>query len=189
MGQRMKDEPHIYGDDCLLAFPEDKTPKYLYARFSKIVQCPDLPPGKAFIPPNDKTFKLTQDESVPCKWVYERSPWYVRLDVFSGPVRAVLYIRNMLSGTCFFSADEAGKLEEGTIYNSDCFMCTPLIWGTGGIATVTWTQEATDLLKAINLERADDLFMELRPLADGNKVYKFCKLKDATNIAIEFEPD
>ncbi|GAH76571.1 unnamed protein product, partial [marine sediment metagenome] len=33
-----------------------------------------------------------------------------------------------------------------------------------------------------------DLFMELRPLPDGKLVYKFCRLRDATNIKILFEP-
>lgn len=37
------------------------------------------------------------------------------------------------------------------------------------------------------MEIANDLFMEMRPLEDGNRVYKFCKLEDATNIAILYD--
>lgn len=188
MGQRMADKPIVYGDDCLAAFDAGKTPKYLYARFSQIVQCPDLPPGPNFIPPNDRVFKLTQDEGVPCRWAYESSPWYVEFDVYSGPVRTVLYIRNMLSGTWYFSANETGPPDEGIVYNNTYFTCTTLVWGTGGIATVTWTPQATDLLASLNMAKANDLFMELFPRDDGKLVYKFCRLQDATNVKILFEP-
>ncbi len=184
----MKDEPIEYGNDCLLGFDPDKTPKYLYARFSKIVQCPDLPPGPNFIPPNDRAFKLTQDAGVPCRWAYESSPWYVEFDVYSGPVRTVLYIRNMLSGTWYFSANESGPPDEDIVYESTYFTCTTLVWGIGGIAVVSWTPQATDILKLINMEKARDLFMEMRPRDDGKLVYKFCQLQDATNISILFEP-
>ncbi|GAI15960.1 unnamed protein product [marine sediment metagenome] len=60
MGQRMRDEPIVYGDDCAAGWPPDKTPKYVYARFALIEKCPD----PNLIPPNDRTFKLTQEELI-----------------------------------------------------------------------------------------------------------------------------
>lgn len=188
MGQPMPKVEIEYGVDCLAGWDAGKTPKYLYARFSKIVQCPDLPAGKAYIPPNDHAFTLTQVEDVPCRWVYERSPWYVQFTVSPDPAEATFYIRNMLSGTWYFSARPSCPPGEGEVYHSTYFTCTTYVWGIEGIGVVTWTPQATELLKSINMEKAADLFMELFPLPDGKLVYKFCRLQDATNISILFEP-
>lgn len=189
MGQRMSDVPHIYGDDCLIGFPEDETPKYLYVRFSEIVNCPGGPPGGFPIPPNDRLFKLTQNPLQPCQWIYSSPEWYIQLLIAAGPLRIFLWLDALETGTRVFYTEEEGALDEGTVYNNEMTECIEFVSGIGGIAAVTWTQEATNLLKSLNIKRADDLFMEMRPLVDGNKVYKFCRLRDATNIAIEFEPD
>ncbi len=185
----MSDVPHVYGDDCLLGFPAGKTPKYVYARFLEIIKCPDIPPIFYEQPPNDRVFKLTQDLVSPCHWGYHIPPWGIDFQIHPAPTGTFLALFQYPPPGAFFYDSYVGPADEGYVFTNDLLECIPWNGGTGGIATVTWTQEATNLLKLINMQRADDLFMEMRPLVDGNKVYKFCKLKDATNIAIEFEPD
>lgn len=185
MGQRMPPVPHIYGDDCYYGFPEGKTPKYVYARFSNIVKCP----MGELSPPNDRMFKLTQTDRNPCLWEYYTPPWHATFGYKRPPDQSFLFLYGPPKLWIYFMAREYIKPDEGTVYNSLNVLCEVEILGIGGIATVTWIHEATALLEAINMRRADDLFMEMRPLVDGNKVYKFCRLKDATNIKIEFEPN
>ncbi|GAI71523.1 unnamed protein product, partial [marine sediment metagenome] len=77
----MPDIPHEYGDDCLLKFEPGETPKYLYARFSKLETCP--PPAPTA--PNDRVFKLTQDPELPCCWEYFSDEWYVSFEYLQDP--------------------------------------------------------------------------------------------------------
>jgi len=185
----MSDEPHIYGDDCLRGWEEGKTPKYLYVRFSKIVRCNDDPAPDWLIPPNDRMFKLTQSDRWSCLWEITTNGWHILFDLQFDPPNAILWLEHVPDGLVYFYDVVGTPIDEGFVYtnrNPGCVFFGPT---EGGIATVTWTQEATDLLEALNIQRADDLFMEMRPLVDGNKVYKFCRLRDATNISIEFEPD
>lgn len=189
MGHRMSDVPHIYEDECPQWPAPSETPKYVYARFSNIIKCPDPFPGRFRYPPNDHEFKLTQHAVSPCLWTYLGEVWYIEFAIFDDPLRAYLILGDWTVWDTYFQATEEGAVDEGTVYNN---VLTDCLFGRAahhGIATVTWTQEATNLLESINMQRADDLFMEMRPLVDGNKVYKFCRKKDATNISIEFEPD
>lgn len=184
----MKDEPIVYGDDCLLGWAEGETPKYVYARFSQIVKCPGDPPGLTVTPPNDRVFKLTQDSVNPCLWVFENGPWVVTFRIVAGPVRTWLNIENLDDGWFYFDATPEMSPEEGFVYHNEQTDCDG-DWGAkDGFGVVTWTPQATDLLEAINLIKGNDLFMELRPLINGRLVYKFCRLEDATNIKILFEP-
>ncbi len=184
----MPDVPHIYGDDCLIGFPEGETPKYMYVRFSMLVKCPDPPDQPFTTPPNDRMFKLTQDLVKPCEWRYEGTGWIVGFWYVTPGPDFIVFLEHVPDYRFYFWGRIAPPVDEGEVYNNELVGCAPLQGATGGIAAVTWTQEATNLLKSINMQRADDLFMEMRPLVDGNKVYKFCRLQDATNIAIEFEP-
>lgn len=188
MGQRMRDEPHVYGDNCLLGFPAGKTPKYVYVRFSKIVKCPDPPWRSYFTPPNDRVFKLTQIEDDACFWHYQEDKWIIWFRLMAPPAASFMYLIDTHDNSAYFQDAIDFPLQEGTVYHNEITACTPFTGAAGGFAAVTWTQEATNLLESINMQRANDLFMEMRPLCDGNKIYKFCRLKDATNIAIEFEP-
>lgn len=185
----MKKEEHPVGDGCSLWPVPAETPKYVFARFSMMIRCPDWPwPGPS-TPPNDHCFRLTQDDVQPCLWKFRRAPWAVNFQVVPFPTRCWLWIDNIVDGARYFASFVETIPDEGFLYNNEMLICAPGEGAQFGIGTVTWTQEATDLLASLNIERADDLFMELRPLVDGNKVYKFCRLRDATNIAIEFEPD
>ena len=189
MGHRMKDEPHIWGPDCAIGFPADETPMYIYVRFSGIIKCPDQPPVFFETPPNDRTFKLTQDEILACVWNVTTGGWRVIFEMQFDPPNAHLNLLHLPSGQVFFLDTTDTPVDEGTVYNNNQRDCDFFKSAHGGIATVTWTQEATNLMAAINMQRGNDVFMELHPLVDGNKIYKFCRLKDATNIKIELEPD
>lgn len=189
MGHRMKDEPHVYGNDCLIGFPGGETPMYIWVRFSSIVVCDYWPPETYGTPPNGRVFKLTQDATYACLWEYAGAEWHVILDLQFDPPNANLWLEYVPDGWPYFLDTVDTPLDEGTVYNNHLDNCAGPTGAITGIATVTWTQEATNLLEALNMQRAYDLFMELHPLIDGNKVYKFCRLGDATNIAIEFEPD
>lgn len=184
----MDDEPIEYGDDCLLGFDPGKTPKYLYVRFSLVVKCPDVGPNPFEMPPNDRVFKLTQHVTNPCDWVYLTTPWRVFFTVVPEPVRNWLLLADTPLGRWYFFDSVDGVPDEGHVFHNWATVCDPGVPSIEGIAIVTWTKQATDILESINMEKAQDLFMEMRPLDDGKLVYKFCRLKDATNIAILFEP-
>ncbi len=187
MGQRMPDKPIDYGDDCLLAFDPDKTPLNVYARFNLMEQCPlELPPFHP-IPPNDRVFKLTQLEDVPCGWKVNSGDWEVTFEIIGGPVRTTLTLFNTADASTYFYEQVVAFQDEGIVFHNSILVCQPWYGAHLGIAVVTWTPQATALLEAINLEKAYDLFMELRPLEDGNLVYKFCKLQDATNIKMLYD--
>lgn len=189
MGQRMPLVPHIYGNDCIRGFPAGKTPKYIYARFSLMVKCPDAPPIFYPIPPNDRVFKLTQDPEDACWWWYRIDPWYVGFEYRSFPNRTIFVLLHEPLPAWYFHIVEPLITDEGHVFHTDLDECLWDVGATGGIATVTWIHEATDILESINMQRADDLFMEMRPLENDNKVYKFCRRRDATNISILFQPD
>lgn len=184
MGQPMPDEPHKYGNDCLLKFDAGKTPKYLYARFSKIETCPLAPA----IAPNDRTFTLTQHASIPCLWEHNGPIWLVSFEFILVSVLSRLWLKHIATGSEYFLQDEPGYIDEGFVFHNGYVACAGVRQGIKGLGVVTWTQQATELLEKINMQRAADLFMELRPRADGKLVYKFCRLQDATNISILFEP-
>ncbi|GAI01352.1 unnamed protein product [marine sediment metagenome] len=188
MGQPMPDIPIEYDDDCLLGFPAGETPKYLYVRFSKVAKCPDEPPDVYPIPPNDRVFKLTQRPDSPCVWEYESADWYLQFIVWGPEVYTEIILWTADRKYVVFYNDNWGPPDEGFVYHHDRPECLPGIPAAGGFAVVTWNPQATKLLEDINMEKARDLFMELRPLDDGKLVYKFCRLQDATNIAILFEP-
>lgn len=185
MGQKQDQAEIEYGNDCLLKFEAGKTPKYLYARFSKIVTCPAPAPTA----PNDRAFKLTQDPDIPCLWEYLLSPWYVSFEYLTDPDLSRLYIIHLITAQWYFFNAVAGHVDEGHVFHNDNVECFWDIGGIDGIGIVTWRLESLSVMAALNIPAATDLFMEMRPLDDGARVYKFCKLQDATNIAILFEPN
>jgi len=189
MGQRMPDEPIIYGDDCALGWPADETPKYVYARFSGLVKCPDNPPTFFSTPPNDRVFKLTQLEGQPCKWRYTSSTWVVDYQLTAGPLTTHLFLTNADDLSAYFLDQPTPIQKEGYVFHNQYVACPGFLGAHLGIAVVTWSPQATDILKAINIAKSESLFMELFPRDDGKLVYKFCRLQDSINIKILFEPD
>ena len=188
MGQRMKDEPILYGDDCLQCWDSGKTPKHVYVRFAIIKRRTDQVPDVCLTPPNDRVFKLTQDSREPCAWFYDQAGWTVRFDlVMQGVGNTWLYLDDTI-GNHYYSSITASCYQGGTVLHNDFDGTEPICCGYIGIACVTWTPQATKLLSDVNMKKASNLFMELRPLEDGRLVYKFCRLQDATNVKILFEP-
>ncbi len=185
MGQRMPDVPIEYGSDCLLKFNAGETPMYLYARFSKLEKCP----AAVSTPPNDRMFKLTQAPGAPCLWAYDTATWYIWMEFIAFPVSTRLHILHRPSGDNYFTNQVMAYIDEGHVFTNEYNACGLQVGAIGGIGVVTWNPQATKLLKDINMKKAADLFMELRPLVNGKLVYKFCRLQDATNISILFEPD
>lgn len=188
MGQPMPDVPHVYGVDCLAGWDAGETPMYLYARFSLIIQCPQWNGPEHTTPPNDRMFKMEQVDGIPCRWEYFGTKWFIQLTVAVDPLRVDFFLVNNDDGATYFGDSPLGHIVEGYVYHNDITFCEPFYGGAEGIAVVTWTHQATELLEAINMQRGNDLFMELFPLPDGKLVYKFCNLRDTTNIKILFEP-
>ena len=185
MGQKQNQTDIEYGNDCLLKFEAGKTPKHMYARFSKIVTCPEAPTQA----PNDRVFKLTQDPEFPCWWHYGfGDPWLISLQYIEFPPRSQLDIIYGLFDFFFYSSID-GYVDEGQIFFSSQDLCAGATKGIYGIGIITWRLETLKLMGLLNIEVADDLLMEMHPLEDGSRVYKYCKLKDATNIAIKYSPD
>jgi len=188
MGQRMPDKPILYGDDCNIAFDPGETPLHVYARFIGMIPCPDNPPTFFATPPNDRTFNLTQDIAVPCRWSISTGPWDVVFWMTPAPLRTTLTIQNNDDMGNYFTGQPLGIKGEGFVIANEILACQPWTGSHLGIGVITWTPQATEILEAINMEKGEDLFMELFPLEDGKLVYKFCRLKDATNIKILFQP-
>lgn len=188
MGQRQHETKIVYGNDCLDGWPAGKTPKYVYARYSQLVKCPDEPPHTYAQPPNDRVFRLTQDSIAPCAYLYQSADWYIEW-YFDLPNQWTwLTLRQFNPSAQHFLDHPVILPTEGHVYHNVNPECVPGIAAAGGIATVTWRLETLALLKALNIVTAYDLFMEMRPLADDKKVYKYCKLKDGTNVKILLEP-
>ncbi len=185
MGNRMDKDEIVYGNDCLIGFPPGKTPKHVYARFSKIGKCPEA----HWYPPNDREFKLTQNPTVPCNWRYHAGPWDIYFIIYLAPVQMLLSIEDAAEYLSYFLSYDIPGVEEGHVFANDNSECDPEIGGIGGIGIVTWKLEGLKLMESLNIKTAHDIFMEMRPLEDGSKVYKFCRLQDATNIAIKYDPD
>ena len=184
MGQRQDKDEIVYGDDCLAVFPEGETPMYVYARFSKIVTCP----GALFTAPNDRTFKLTQVEDHPCWWSYiQPEAWVVTFRYLPSPSRTQL-ILSAPPNFLFFAKVEPTYIDEGVVLHNDQKACAGWVHGIEGIGIVTWQLETIRLLKLLNMKSLSDIFMEMRPLVDGYRVYKFCRLHDATNVKILYLP-
>lgn len=189
MGQRMEDKPIVFGENCAQCWAPGLTPKYLYARFALVCMRTDYDPNPCDMPPNDVVFKLTQDPGQVCAWFYDQGNWTVRFDLDNlGPGNTEFTLDDT-AGNHYFHNRSDTCYPEGTVLHNDIPEDDPTGCGFEGIGVVTWTPQATDILSAINLSKGYDLFMELRPRADGKLVYKFCRLKDATNIAILFELD
>lgn len=190
------DKPDIvYGNRCVLgeqlAAPLwliGETPKYVYMRFSEIKLC-DTERCEGYpVPPNDRVFKLTQCDVDPCFWQYSNEwvvTWQLRKPLGTWVMFDLYHPFGM-----FHSFQEDFNCDTGDPRfgwnRSSCEAFNTC--GQGGIAVVTWQLEAMAILNALNMKALSDIFMEMRPLVDGNKVYKFCRLEDATNIAIEYEP-
>lgn len=183
MGQRMPDEPHEYGDDCLAGFDAGKTPKYLYARFSLLIKCP----AGDYQPPNDRLFKLTQVIGQPCRWFGLSNDWMIDFVIGSEPVGTNIELHNDDDGLDYFLDFRTAPIEEGYVYHNDIVACNGGLGAKNGLAVITWTQQATQLLEDMNITRGDDLFMELRPLENGKLVYKFCRIKESMNIKFLLE--
>ncbi len=188
MGQRMPDEDIAYGNNCNIGFDPGETPLDVYARFIGMVQCPDNPPTFYSTPPNDRVFRLRQDPGVPCRWFIASDPWDVTFWMTPAPLRTSLFIQNNVDLGLYFSAQPLGIKAEGFVITNEILVCQPFFGAHLGIGVVTWTPQATALLEALNLKKGRDLFMELFPRDDGKLVYKFCRLRDSTNIKILFEP-
>lgn len=184
MGQRMPEEPIVYGDDCLAGWAANLTPKYVYARFTGIEKCP----GAGLSPPNGRVFKVPQEDFLPCEWFYDDTVWRVEFQVAAAPDFVWLTLTDANRGTTHFEATVPMLPSEGHVYVNENLVCDPAHEGINGLAVVTWTPQATALLAAINIERGPNLFMELFPRADGKLVYKFCRIRNMTNIQILFEP-
>lgn len=176
-----------YGSHCTHCFANGETPKYVYARFAGIVKCEGAGKEACLIPPNDRVFKLTQQVGFPCSWRYIGDTWecwYQPWVVADG--KAHLFL-NDLNLKVYFEESLPACPDEGTVWHGEEACELDLFCAELGIGVVTWNPQATKLLEDINMEKAADLFMELRPLDDGKLVYKFCRLQDATNIKILFE--
>lgn len=188
MGQRMPDEPIEYGNDCFLGWDPGETPKYVYARFILMEHCILPPPFGHPIPPNDRTFKLPQVDGFPCTWRVNAQAWEVTFNIIGGPTRTTLILANTADFSTYFYEQVVAFQHEGIVFHNTIDICQAWYGAKNGLGVVTWSPQATEILEGINLEKSRHLFMELRPLANNNLVYKFCRLQDGTNIKILFDP-
>lgn len=196
MGHREDKDVIVYGDDCnkgeVLAKPlwaNGETPKYVYVRFSGIQRCETPRCVGVPLAPNDRVFKLTQTVPDSCLWMH-LGDWEVTWSLLAGLPQHVffdLFWRPWMAH--YFYADyetdgDNARFTHNQVGCGDANTC-----GYGGVATVEFGKESMEIRESLNIAASDKLFMEMHPLVDGNRVYKYCRLRDATNIKIEFEPD
>lgn len=189
MGQRQNQDEIVYGDYCGFISPPEKTPKYIYVRFSNVVKCTYYPGIELETPPNDRVFKLTQDTDYACWWVGDIADWHLVVDLQFNPGKVIIWLTYLPTARVYFYSLTDSPLKESYVYHNIYDDCPGGDVAVGGFAVITWRLECLALMKALNIKTEKDLFMELHPLCDGNLVFKFCRLKDATNIAIKLEPD
>lgn len=185
----------VYGNRCILGetlpkplWAVGETPLNVYLRFSgislcKTEQCREVPP-----PPNGRVFKCTQTEWDACNWKYENglTAWW-SLDP-NDPVNMFVYLLYNPLNKYYFIATVPTDGDNARFATNQA-SCSPFnMCGYGGIVAVEWLIEPMNLLKSLNMKGMSDIFMEMHPLVDGNRIYKFCRLQDATNIKILFEP-
>lgn len=184
MGQRQNETEPEWGNDCALKFPAGKTPRFVYGRFSNIVTCPGAP----LITPNDRTFTLEQQPGIPCLWIHHAGAWRVSFEFDVFVPESHFFITHIPTGDLYFNDHEPGYIDEGFVFHNEQAACIGVQQGISGIGIVTWRLETLDIMKAMNMEVANNLFMEMRPLDNGSRVYKYCRIQDATNVKIKYNP-
>ncbi len=195
MGQRQDKDEIEYGNDCLLGYNLaaplwllGKTPKYVYIRFSQIKKCNTPECVNVASPPNDRVFKLTQEDENPCKWSYTND-WMVHWLLHQVPptwveFEAYHYPSSRYYFYAFYNANERDPRFTANEWDCGVYrMC-----GYEGIARVSWKLESLKVMDLLNIKPQKDLFMEMRPKEDGSRVYKYCKLSQSTNIKILYAP-
>lgn len=196
MGQRTDDPEFEFGANCGLgtglAAPLwliNETPKLVYARFSMIEKCDiDSCIGRP-IPPNDRVFTLEQTPGDPCWWAYHGDwdvAWLLR---FAPPTFAQFVLHHPASDRTYFY-DDFNANDRDPRFTHNTLTCTP--WfdcGFNGVCCIRWGPEAKKILEDLNITYEYDRFMELWPRDDGKMVYKFCRIKESTNIKILFDPN
>jgi len=188
MGQRQQHSDIVYGDDCITCFAHGETPKYVYVRFADVEKCPDAWCAGSPSPPNGHVFCLEQVPAFPCFFYYHSAAWELwyraRHTVWYPCGLWMMHLdppRYYFQSTTPIGIDcEVFFVNQETCIVDHC--------GVNGHAIVTNKLESIELLSALNIETAEDLFMELFPLDDGSRVYKYCRLQDGTNIKIKLEP-
>lgn len=195
MGQRTDDPEFEFGAACGLGFGLaaplwllNETPKFVYARFSMIKRC-DIPScaGKPY-PPNDRVFRLEQEPGFPCWWTYH-GDWDVYWQFRSVPPTWIQFGLTHTGENLWYFYDDFNANNRDPRFTHNILACTPFFdCGFDGVACIRWGPEAKHILNAINMTYEYDRFMELRPLDNGNMVYKFCRIKESTNIKILFDP-
>jgi len=188
MGQRQDKSDIEYGNDCLYCWEAGSTPKSVYVRLSEVEKCSDAWCDSLPSPPNNHVFRLEQSPIDSCLFCYFGTSWNVRYHAIHSYYEACrLWVWHVpWTSHYFYSATELGVNCAAFFYNQN--ICVNPHCGLGGYGIVTDKLESIDLLSALNIELAGDLFMEMVPLDDGSRVYKYCKLKDGTNIKIKLEP-
>lgn len=188
MGQRQNKSDIEYGYDCPTCYEPGKTPKHVYVRFSEIVKCSDAWCDGFPSAPNNHAFCLEQVPNFPCFWYYLGSTWelmYRARHTLYYPCE--LWLWHIIPGRrYFYSATEPDVDCAAFLQNQNT--CVYPNCGVNGQAIVTDKLESIELLASLNIETAEDLFMEMTPLDDGSRVYKYCKLRDGTNVKIKLEP-
>lgn len=149
MGQRQNKEEIIYGDDCLTCFEEGETPKYVYARFSKIRKCTIGDPDLCITPANDKVFKLEQFAEEPCVWRHLGTYWRAFFRIAGAPPGENYLLLDSTRMLPYFRAFFDDCIEEGQVLHNVNPECNGMYCGTGGLGVVTWRLETLKVMGLI----------------------------------------
>lgn len=185
MGIVVKPRPYDSGTDCSYCtpdlWPSGKTPKYVYACFSGIINC-----GKSsYDAPNGYTFRLEQIPETPCLWVHTGTGWIVQWQPF---VPLHNYSRVTLQDVItwsFFVGYGAECPSEIVHYDNAQTACVLMYAGASGYCCVDWSGHLLDYVSELGIDAYHQLMREGFYVNDESFVYRLASIYQRTNIKIK----
>lgn len=188
MGTKVIIPPEFSPTDCPGCTPPSgtrwlsgETPLDVFVYFDGITKCP---PG-TLPPPNGHTFRLTQNPSSTCEWLFTDTSWSVSWRAFIlGPLRSRLTL-NDIPGFFYFASDKVACPPEFFLYSNDMTSCFAFFGAFGGFAIITWMAGIVDIVDAYNLPTASQLMYEMSIKDDVSVVHKFANQERSLDIKFD----
>lgn len=176
-------DPDLYGDDCD-AWPAGKTPKFLWASFSNIVDCnPAVNPNKGHI---NRIIKMTQDGVSPCKYAGTDAAGF-RAGYVAHGLGGNSELRFWFGADQYFFHAPAGI---GQTFFTNQLLCGLGAFGENGIGQIAWLEEdeapsIKTIMSKIALPNEEPTVFHYWPVASDKMIVRFANKNDKTSIYVE----
>lgn len=171
-----------YGDDCLLGWPADLTPKTIGVRFSGIMQGDNWLPVHG-APPNLE-LTLTQNIAAPCTFDFTAGNLFAQVIFMAAHTNAA--IANNPWGIGFDNTVAGNK--ESYIPNQNIVPAGNFFYGGHGqIAILPGKAPPTihGVQDLLNMEHSSQTFASSLPLTRNKMIYRFGRRYDSTNALVK----